>query len=92
MTCGSKRKDPSVCDGVQIEAIKRAEGGEGVLPLARKLGISGKLLHDWIKAWKAHGPEGLNRNCRARNKISGRCADRDELSETLTSNSNQIAA
>jgi len=31
------------------------------LPIARKLGISRKLLHDWIKAWKAHGPEGLNR-------------------------------
>ena len=29
--------------------------------MARKLGISRKLLHDWIKAWKAHGPEGLNR-------------------------------
>jgi transposase-like protein len=44
-----------------LKAIKRAEGGEGVLPVARKLGISRKLLHDWIKAWKAHGPEGLNR-------------------------------
>jgi transposase len=29
--------------------------------VARKLGISRKLLHDWIKAWKAHGPAGLNR-------------------------------
>jgi len=45
----------------KLNAIKRAEGGEGVLPVARKLGISRKLLHDWIKAWKAHGPEGLNR-------------------------------
>src|SRR5436309_4181018 len=45
----------------KLKAIKRAEGGEGVLPAARKLGISRKLLHDWIKAWKAHGPEGLNR-------------------------------
>ena len=45
----------------KFKAIKRAEGGEGVLPVARKLGISRKLLHDWIKAWKAHGPEGLNR-------------------------------
>src|SRR5437763_11130490 len=44
----------------KLKAIKRAEG-EGVLPVARKLGISRKLLHDWIKAWKAHGPEGLNR-------------------------------
>jgi transposase-like protein len=44
-----------------LKAIKRAEEGEGVLPVARKLGISRKLLHDWIKAWKAHGPEWLNR-------------------------------
>jgi len=45
----------------KLKAIKRAEGGEGVLPVARKLGISRKLLHDWIKSWKADGPEGLNR-------------------------------
>jgi transposase len=45
----------------KLKAIKRAEEGEGVLPVARKLGISRKLLHDWIKAWKAQGPEGLNR-------------------------------
>ena len=45
----------------KLKAIKRAEGGAGVLPVARRLGISRKLLHDWIKAWKAHGPEGLNR-------------------------------
>ena len=45
----------------KLKAIRLAEGGEGVLPAARKLGISRKLLHDWIKAWKAHGPEGLNR-------------------------------
>jgi transposase len=45
----------------KVKAIKRVERGEGVLPVARELGISRKLLHDWIKAWKAHGPEGLNR-------------------------------
>jgi transposase len=45
----------------KLKAIKRVERGEGVLPVARELGISRKLLHDWIKAWKAHGPEGLNR-------------------------------
>jgi transposase-like protein len=45
----------------KLKAIKQAEGGRGVLPVARKLGISRKLLHDWIKAWKAHGAEGLNR-------------------------------
>jgi transposase len=29
--------------------------------VARELGISRKILHDWIKAWKAQGPQGLNR-------------------------------
>jgi transposase-like protein len=47
----------------KLKAIKRAEGGEGVLPVARKLGISRKLLHDWIKAWKADGPAGLGKAC-----------------------------
>jgi transposase len=45
----------------KLAAIKRLEAGEAVLPLARKLGISRKLLHDWRKAWKLHGPAGLNR-------------------------------
>ena len=55
---GKNRQFPTA---FKLKAIKRAEGGEGVLPVARKLGISRKLLHDWIKAWKAHGPAGLNR-------------------------------
>ncbi|PJG55562.1 helix-turn-helix domain-containing protein [Bradyrhizobium forestalis] len=45
----------------KLKAIRRVERGEGVLPVARELGISRKILHDWVKAWKAHGPEGLNR-------------------------------
>jgi transposase len=45
----------------KLAAIKRLEAGEAVLPLARKLGVSRKLLHDWRKAWKLHGPAGLNR-------------------------------
>jgi transposase len=57
----AKRKIRQFPTAYKLKAITRAEGGEGVLPVARKLGISRKLLHDWIKAWKAHGPEGLNR-------------------------------
>ena len=57
----AKAKNRQFPTAFKLKAIKRAEGGEGVLPVARKLGISRKLLHDWIKAWKAHGPEGLNR-------------------------------
>ncbi|NPU10057.1 helix-turn-helix domain-containing protein [Bradyrhizobium sp. 83002] len=44
-----------------MSAIKRVERGEGVLPVARELGIAQKVLHEWIKAWKADGAEGLNR-------------------------------
>src|SRR3954447_16138436 len=42
-------------------AIRRLKAGEAVLPLARELGVSRKLLHDWRKAWGLHGPAGLNR-------------------------------
>src|SRR3984885_818856 len=45
----------------KLAAIKRLEAGEGVLPLARELGVSRKVLHGWRKAWKLHGPAGLNR-------------------------------
>ncbi len=55
---GKNRQFPTA---YKLKAIKRVERGEGVLPVARELGISRKILHDWIKSWKAHGPEGLNR-------------------------------
>ena len=55
---GKKRQFPTA---YKIKAIKRVERGEGVLPVARELGISRKSLHDWVKAWKADGPDGLNR-------------------------------
>jgi transposase-like protein len=45
----------------KLAAIKRRQAGEPVLPLARKLGVSRKLLHDWRKAFELHGPAGLNR-------------------------------
>ncbi|XIA67486.1 transposase [Bradyrhizobium sp. TZ2] len=49
----ARRKTRQFPTAFKFKAIKRAEGGGGVLPVARKLGISRKLLHDWIK--------GLNR-------------------------------
>jgi len=52
---GKNRQFPTA---YKLKAIKRVEG---VLPVARELGISRKILHDWIKAWKAQGPDGLNR-------------------------------
>ena len=53
-----KRQFPTA---YKLKAIKRVERGEGVLPVARELGISRKILHDWVKAWHADGPDGLNR-------------------------------
>ncbi|WP_436200363.1 hypothetical protein [Astrobacterium formosum] len=35
-----------------MAAIKRLEAGVAALPLARKVGVSRKLLHDWRKAWQ----------------------------------------
>ena len=45
----------------KLKAIKRVERGEGILPVARDLGVTRKALHDWVRAFKAFGPEGLNR-------------------------------
>jgi transposase-like protein len=45
----------------KVAAIKRLMAGEAVSSLARELGISRKILHDWRKAWDLHGPSGLNR-------------------------------
>src|SRR5437773_11618550 len=45
----------------KLKANKRVEQGAGVLTVARELGMTRKKLDDRIKAWKAHGPEGLNR-------------------------------
>ena len=45
----------------KLAAITRLKAGEAVVPLARELGVSRKILHDWRKAWDLHGPAGLNR-------------------------------
>ncbi|WP_441235987.1 helix-turn-helix domain-containing protein [Bradyrhizobium sp. 930_D9_N1_4] len=57
----ARGKNRQVPTAYKLKAIKRLEQGEGVLPVARELRISRKILHDWIKAWKAQGPDGLNR-------------------------------
>jgi transposase len=46
---------------LKLKAIKRVERGEGVLPVARDLGVTRKALHDWIRVYKSDGAEGLNR-------------------------------
>jgi transposase len=58
---GSKSKAGQFPIAFKIKAIKRVELGEGVLPVARELGVTRKALHDWIRAFKAMGPDGLNR-------------------------------
>jgi transposase len=42
----------------RLAAIRRLEAGEAVLPLARKLGVSRKILHDWRKAAGLNGKRG----------------------------------
>ena len=44
----------------KVAAIRRIETGEAVLHVARELGVSRKLLHDWKKAWGLKGLDGLN--------------------------------
>jgi transposase-like protein len=60
-----KRSSKSKCGqypvAFKVKAIKRVERGEGVSPVARDLGVTRKALHDWVRAYKAFGPEGLNR-------------------------------
>lgn len=58
---GSKSKGGRLPTALKLKAIKRVERGEGVLPVARDLGVTRKALHDWIRAYRAHGPDGLNR-------------------------------
>lgn len=57
----SKSKGGQYPVAFKLKAIKRVERGEGVLPVARDLGVTRKALHDWVRAYKAFGPEGLNR-------------------------------
>ena len=57
----SKSKSGRMPVALKIKAIKRVERGEGVLPVSRDLGVTRKALHDWIRAYKSGGPEGLNR-------------------------------
>jgi Transposase len=57
----SKSKGGRYPTAFTLKAIKRVERGEGVLPVARDLGVTRKALHDWMRACKAIGSEGLNR-------------------------------
>ena len=57
----SKSKGGQYPAAFKLKAIKRVERGEGVLPVALDLGVTRKALHDWIRAYKAFGAEGLNR-------------------------------
>ena len=60
----AREKNRQFPTAYKLKAIKRVERGDGVLPVARELGISRKILHDWIKAWKAQGPEGFEPQAR----------------------------
>jgi transposase len=57
----SKSKGGQYPVAFKLKAIKRVQRGEGASPVARDLGVTRKALHDWLRAFKAFGPEGLNR-------------------------------
>lgn len=57
----SKSKSMQYPTAFKLKAIKRVELGEGVLPVARDIGVTRKALHDWVRAYKAFGADGLNR-------------------------------
>ena len=61
MTYGRQDDVQNLPTAFKLAAVKRLKAGEAVLPLARELGVSRKILHDWRKAWDLHGPAGLNR-------------------------------
>ncbi|MBV9286844.1 MAG: helix-turn-helix domain-containing protein [Hyphomicrobiales bacterium] len=45
----------------KVSLVARLERGEPAARLARESGVARKLLYDWLKAYRAHGPAGLNR-------------------------------
>ena len=57
----SKSKGGQYPAAFKLKAIKRVERGEGVSAVARDLDVTRKALHDWLRAYKQLGPEGLNR-------------------------------
>jgi transposase len=57
----SKSRGGRLPTALKLKAMKRVERGEGVVAVSRDLGVTRKALHDWIRAYKAFGPEGLNR-------------------------------
>ena len=45
----------------KVGVIERLERGEAAARVAREAGVARKLIYDWLKAYRLHGPAGLNR-------------------------------
>ena len=45
----------------KVALVARLESGEAAAKVARESGVARKLIYDWQKAWRRHGPAGLNR-------------------------------
>ena len=84
----SKSKGGQYPTAFKLKAIKRVERGEGVLPVARDLGVTRKALHDWMRAYKAFGPEGLNRK-RGPKPGRRRLKSLEPVSDTLPNKASQ---
>jgi transposase len=46
---------------LKVDVAKRLERGEAAGKLSREAGVARKLIHDCLKAYRAHVAAGLNR-------------------------------
>jgi transposase-like protein len=81
------RRPRSFSTEFKERAVLRLLAGEGFSALAAELDVRRKLLHDWAKAYRHDGVEGLNRKRgpkpggRMRRATSERQPQRDPLSQ-----------
>jgi transposase-like protein len=53
----------------KVDLVARLERGEAAATVAREAGVARKLLNDWLKAYRAHGPAGL-KQARAEGRVA----------------------
>jgi hypothetical protein len=53
------------------DSAMSSQPGEALLPLARELGVSRKLLHDWRKAWGPAWARGIEPQARPQTRPGG---------------------
>ncbi len=58
----------------KVDLIARLERGEAAARVARESGVARKLLHEWLKAYRAHGAAGSTAGAVARSVASAKPA------------------